>query len=210
LVDSGAQYKDGTTDVTRTVHLGTPTQYERECFTRVLQGHIALATAVFPNKTKGHCLDSFARQFLWQVGLDYLHGTGHGVGSFLNVHEGPSGISWRVYPNDPGMQAGMILSDEPGYYEDGKFGIRLESLVRVIPVETKHSMPSKSLFLTFEPVTVVPIQQKMIVADMLSKKELDWLNDYHQTCRDKVEPLLKRMGRETAVKWLRKETMPVG
>jgi Xaa-Pro aminopeptidase len=146
---------------------------------------IGLATAVFPNKTKGHCLDSLARQHLWQVGLDYLHGTGHGVGAFLNVHEGPSGISWRVYPNDPGLQAGMILSDEPGYYEDGNFGIRIETLVKVVEVKTKFTMPSKSTFLTFEPVTVVPIQAKMILAELMTQQELEWLNTYHQTCRDR-------------------------
>lgn len=185
LLDSGAQYRDGTTDVTRTIHLGTPTQHEKECFTRVLKGMIGLAMAVFPDKTKGHCVDSFARQYLWQVGLDYLHGTGHGVGSFLNVHEGPSGISWRVYPNDPGLQAGMILSDEPGYYEDGNFGIRIETLVKVVEAKTKFTMPSKSTFLTFEPVTVVPIQSKLIQADLMTKQEVEWLNGYHQTCRDR-------------------------
>ena len=185
LLDSGAQYKDGTTDVTRTVHYGTPTQHQKECFTRVLKGHIALASAVFPNKTKGHCVDSLARQYLWQVGLDYLHGTGHGVGSFLNVHEGPCGISWRVYPNDPGLQVGMILSDEPGYYEDGNFGIRIESLVKVVKMETKFSMASKNVFLSFEPVTVAPIQTKMILPELMTKQELDWLNNYHQLCRDR-------------------------
>jgi len=210
LIDSGAQYKDGTTDVTRTVHFGTPTDHEKECFTRVLKGHIALASAVFPNKTKGHCIDSLARQYLWQVGLDYLHGTGHGVGSFLNVHEGPCGISWRVYPNDPGLQVGMILSDEPGYYENGNFGIRIESLVKVVKMETKHKMPSKSVFLGFEPVTVTPIQKKMIVPELMTKQELDWLNNYHQLCRDRVGPILKATGRLETLEWLNKETMPIG
>jgi len=210
LIDSGAQYRDGTTDVTRTIHLGTPTSHEKECFTRVLKGMIGLATAVFPAKTKGHCIDSFARQFLWQVGLDYLHGTGHGVGAFLNVHEGPSGISWRVYPNDPGLQAGMILSDEPGYYEDGNFGIRIETLVKVVEAKTKFTMPSKSSFLTFEPVTVVPIQAKMIEADLMTKQEVEWLNSYHQTCRDRVGPILREMGRLEAMEWLIRETQPIG
>jgi len=210
LVDSGAQYRDGTTDVTRTVHYGAPSQHEKECFTRVLKGHIALASAVFPNKTKGHCVDSFARQHLWQVGLDYLHGTGHGVGAFLNVHEGPCGISWRVYPNDPGLQEGMILSDEPGYYEDGSFGIRIESLVRVVRAQTRHTMPSKSVFLTFEPVTVVPIQTKLILPDLMTRQEIDWLNNYHQLCRDRVGPILKEKGRKDALEWLNRETMPIG
>ena len=210
LIDSGAQYRDGTTDVTRTVHYGTPTDYEKECFTRVLKGMIGLACAVFPNKTKGHCIDSFARHHLWQVGLDYLHGTGHGVGAFLNVHEGPCGISWRVYPNDPGLQEGMVLSDEPGYYEDGKFGIRIETLVKVVKTETKYKMPSKSVFLTFEPIAVVPIQQKMIVPGLLTREEVEWLNNYHQVCRDRVGPILKGMGRTEALDWLYKETEPIG
>merc|ERR1712002_1006283 len=113
LVDSGGQYKDGTTDVTRTLHFGTPKTFERECFTRVLKGQIRIARAVFPTKTKGSYLDTLARVSLWEVGLDYSHGTGHGVGSFLNVHEGPMGISWRPYPDDPGLQVGMVLSNEP-------------------------------------------------------------------------------------------------
>ena len=117
--------------------------------------------------------------------MDYLHGTGHGVGHFLNVHEGPCGISWRVYPNDPGLQEGMILSDEPGYYEDGNFGIRIESLVKVVRAETKFSMPSKSVFLTFEPVTVAPIQTKMILPELMTSQELEWVNNYHQLCRDR-------------------------
>lgn len=136
LCDSGAQYKDGTTDVTRTLHFGTPSKFEKECFTRVLKGHITLASAVFPSLLKGERLDTLARKALWDVGLDYLHGTGHGVGMFLNVHEGPMGISYRPYPDDPGLMEGMILSNEPGYYEDGKFGIRIESLVLVKKAET--------------------------------------------------------------------------
>ena len=107
-------------------HRGPLSDHERECYTRVLKGHIRLATTVFPSKLKGNCLDSFARSSLWEVGLDYLHGTGHGVGSYLNVHEGPMGISWRPYPDDPGLVPNMILSNEPGYYETGKFGIRDE------------------------------------------------------------------------------------
>uniref|UniRef100_A0A8D3BTM3 X-prolyl aminopeptidase (aminopeptidase P) 1, soluble n=1 Tax=Scophthalmus maximus TaxID=52904 RepID=A0A8D3BTM3_SCOMX len=130
-------YSDGTTDVTRTVHFGTPSAYEKECFTFVLKGHIAVSAAVFPNGTKGHLLDSFARAALWESGLDYLHGTGHGVGCFLNVHEGPCGISYKTFADEP-LEAGMIVSDEPGYYEDGSFGIRLENVVLVIPAKPKR------------------------------------------------------------------------
>ncbi|XP_076316903.1 xaa-Pro aminopeptidase 1-like isoform X2 [Tachypleus tridentatus] len=137
LCDSGGQYRDGTTDITRTWHFGSPSQYEKECFTRVLKGHIALSSAVFPNRTKGQMLDTLARKALWEVGLDYLHGTGHGVGAYLNVHEGPSGISWRPNSDDPGLTEGMILSNEPGYYENGRFGIRIENVVLVKSCETK-------------------------------------------------------------------------
>ncbi|XP_015747248.1 PREDICTED: xaa-Pro aminopeptidase 1-like, partial [Acropora digitifera] len=135
LCDSGAQFKDGTTDVTRTWHFGSPTKWQRECFTRVLKGHIALARAVFPNKTTGHRLDTLARMALWDTGLDYLHGTGHGIGSFLNVHEGPQSISYRSRENEASLEAGMMVTDEPGYYEDGAFGIRIESVLLVKPIE---------------------------------------------------------------------------
>jgi Xaa-Pro aminopeptidase len=137
LCDSGAQYRDGTTDVTRTVHFGTPSNFEKECFTRVVKGHIALATSIFPQLLKGQMLDTCARKALWDVGLDYLHGTGHGVGMFLNVHEGPMGISYRPQPDDQGLVEGMILSNEPGFYEEDKFGIRIENLVLVKRADTK-------------------------------------------------------------------------
>uniref|UniRef100_A0A8B9BP53 Xaa-Pro aminopeptidase 1 n=1 Tax=Anser brachyrhynchus TaxID=132585 RepID=A0A8B9BP53_9AVES len=170
LLDSGAQYKDGTTDVTRTMHFGTPSAYEKECFTYVLKGHIAVSAAIFPNGTKGHLLDSFARSALWDCGLDYLHGTGHGVGSFLNVHEGPCGISYKTFADEP-LEAGMIVSDEPGYYEDGSFGIRIENVVLVIPAETKYNFKNRGS-LTFEPLTLVPIQTKMIDVSLLTQKEV--------------------------------------
>merc|ERR1712241_1041883 len=170
LVDSGGQYKDGTTDVTRTMHFGTPKTFEKECFTRVLKGQIRLGRTIFPAKLKGQCLDSLARLALWEVGLDYGHGTGHGVGSYLNVHEGPMGISWRPYPDDPGLQEGMILSNEPGYYMDNNFGIRIENLVRIVKAKTLYGAthsPSKE-FLTFENLTVVPIQVKLILPHLLT------------------------------------------
>ncbi|XP_021109124.1 xaa-Pro aminopeptidase 1 isoform X5 [Heterocephalus glaber] len=170
LIDSGAQYKDGTTDVTRTMHFGTPTAYEKECFTYVLKGHIAVSAAIFPTGTKGHLLDSFARSALWDSGLDYLHGTGHGVGSFLNVHEGPCGISYKTFSDEP-LEAGMVVTDEPGYYEDGTFGIRIENVVLVVPVKTKYNFSNRGS-LTFEPLTLVPIQTKMIDVDSLTDKEV--------------------------------------
>ncbi|XP_026292242.1 xaa-Pro aminopeptidase 1 [Frankliniella occidentalis] len=209
LCDSGAQFRDGTTDVTRTVHFGTPTEYEKECFTRVFKGQASLSSAVFPQKIKGHYLDTLARKYLWDVGLDYLHGTGHGIGSYLNVHEGPMGVSWRTYPDDPGLSEGMFLSNEPGYYEDGKFGIRLENIERVVPVETKYNLPIRK-FLTFETVTMVPIQTKMLVPGLLTEKEISYLNNYHMKVRELVGPLLKKMGHLEALEWLYRETEPIG
>uniref|UniRef100_U3JI13 Xaa-Pro aminopeptidase 1 n=1 Tax=Ficedula albicollis TaxID=59894 RepID=U3JI13_FICAL len=207
LLDSGAQYKDGTTDVTRTMHFGTPSAYEKECFTYVLKGHIAVSAAIFPNGTKGHLLDSFARSALWDCGLDYLHGTGHGVGSFLNVHEGPCGISYKTFADEP-LEAGMIVSDEPGYYEDGSFGIRIENVVLVIPAETKYNFKNRGS-LTFEPLTLVPIQTKMIDVNLLTEKECNWVNEYHQRCREVVGAELERQGRHEALRWLLRETEPL-
>nr|XP_009670644.1 PREDICTED: xaa-Pro aminopeptidase 1 isoform X2 [Struthio camelus australis] len=200
-------YKDGTTDVTRTMHFGTPSAYEKECFTYVLKGHIAVSAAIFPNGTKGHLLDSFARSALWDCGLDYLHGTGHGVGSFLNVHEGPCGISYKTFADEP-LEAGMIVSDEPGYYEDGSFGIRIENVVLVIPAETKYNFKNRGS-LTFEPLTLVPIQTKMIDVNLLTQKECNWVNDYHQKCREVIGAELERQGRHEALQWLVRETEPL-
>ena len=165
LCDSGAQFLDGTTDVTRTVHFGTPSQYQKECFTRVVKGHIGLARMVFPNKLSGQMLDTMARKPLWEIGLDYMHGTGHGVGMYLNVHEGPIGISFRASPEDQGITEGMFLSNEPGYYEDGQFGIRIESIVLSKKVSTKVSIDRNIIPLFFAPPFVhiaVVIRQLMI------------------------------------------------
>lgn len=205
LIDSGAQYLDGTTDVTRTVHFGTPSPKERECFTLVLKGHIQLAKAIFPRLVKGNSLDSFARQALWSRGLDYLHGTGHGVGMFLNVHEGPSSISPRGSPDDPGLEPGQILSNEPGYYEAGAFGIRIENLVVTRSTETKYNFSNRG-FLRLETITLVPIQLKMIDFSMLTKDEIDWLNEYHAICRDLVGAHLDKTGKSDVKQWLIKET----
>ncbi|XP_020843647.1 xaa-Pro aminopeptidase 1 isoform X2 [Phascolarctos cinereus] len=207
LIDSGAQYKDGTTDVTRTMHFGTPSAYEKECFTYVLKGHIAVSAAIFPTGTKGHLLDSFARSALWDSGLDYLHGTGHGVGSFLNVHEGPCGISYKTFSDEP-LEAGMIVTDEPGYYEDGSFGIRIENVVLVVSTKTKYNFNNRGS-LTFDPLTLVPIQTKMIDVDLLTQKECDWLNDYHKTCREVIGKELQKQGRQEALEWLIRETNPI-
>ncbi|XP_067656782.1 xaa-Pro aminopeptidase 1-like [Haliotis asinina] len=209
LCDSGAQYRDGTTDVTRTVHFGSPSKYEQECFTRVLKGHINLSRTVFPNEVKGHNLDTLARVALWEVGLDYLHGTGHGVGAFLNVHEGPCGISPRVSLSEIPLEEGMILSDEPGYYEDGNFGVRIESLVLVVKADTKYNFKKKG-FLTFEPITLVPIQTKLIDPSLLTEQEIDWLNEYHMRCREVVGAELKKQGKLKVLDWLIRETEQLG
>jgi len=179
LIDSGGQYVDGTTDITRTVPIGEPTDEMRDRFTRVLKGHIAIATAVFPKGTRGSQLDSFARRPLWEAGLDYAHGTGHGVGSFLAVHEGPQRISpvgSAQSGGDEPLQAGMIISNEPGYYKTGEYGIRIENLVLVVPREIEGE---EKEMLGFETLTFAPIDRRLIDAEMLDPEELVWLNCYH-------------------------------
>jgi len=209
LCDSGGQYLDGTTDVTRTIHFGNPSDHQKECFTRVLKGHIQLSMAKFPNGTNGHKLDILARKPLWDIGLDYMHGTGHGVGSFLNVHEGPIHIS-PSRSDDPPLQAGMFVTDEPGYYEDGCFGIRIENVLLVKLFELKHNFKGKG-FLGFEPVTLVPIQRKLILPSLLSADEIDWLNEYHATVMEKVgSHLLKQNGKQKVLDWLIRETQTLG
>ncbi|XP_052834495.1 xaa-Pro aminopeptidase 1 isoform X2 [Octopus bimaculoides] len=205
LCDSGSQYRCGTTDVTRTVHFGTPTVKEQECFTRVLKGHINLATTVFPEKLNGNRLDILARTSLWEVGLDYLHGTGHGVGAFLEVHEGPCTISMRLCKTNGPIEEGMILTDEPGYYEKEKYGFRIENALLVVKKETKYQFESTK-FLTFEPLTLVPIQKKMILTEMLTVEEKCWLDNYHQKCLDIIGPILLKEGKHEAYNWLKRET----
>ena len=190
LVDSGGQYVDGTTDITRTVPIGEPTDEMRDRFTRVLKGHIAVATALFPKGTRGSQLDSFARRPLWEAGLDYAHGTGHGVGSFLSVHEGPQRIA-AAWSNQPGgdepLQVGMILSNEPGYYKTGEYGIRIENLVLVVDKQVEGA---EKAMLGFDTLTHAPIERRLIVRDMLSPQELAWLNAYHADVAKKIGPSL--------------------
>ncbi|PFH45881.1 hypothetical protein AMATHDRAFT_70981 [Amanita thiersii Skay4041] len=200
LCDSGGQYLDGTTDVTRTWHFGTPTEQEKRAFTRVLQGHIAIDTAIFPNGTTGH--DSWARRPLWQDGLDYRHGTGHGVGHFLNVHEGPHGIGVRIAYNSAAMKAGMTLSNEPGYYADGQYGIRIENIVLVREAKTPNNFGDKG-YLGFEHVTLCPIHKKLVDVSLLTADEKKWLNEYHAETWEKVSPLLQNDQR--ALQWLKRE-----
>ena len=190
LIDSGGQYVDGTTDITRTVPIGEPTDEMRDRFTRVLKGHIAIATAVFPKGTRGSQLDSFARRPLWEAGLDYAHGTGHGVGSFLAVHEGPQRISpvgSSQSGGDEPLQAGMIISNEPGYYKTGEYGIRIENLVLVVPREIEGE---EKEMLGFETLTFAPIDRRLIDVEMLDHEEIAWLNCYHAHVLAKIAPQL--------------------
>jgi Xaa-Pro aminopeptidase len=205
LVDSGGQYEDGTTDITRTVVIGEPSAEMRDHFTRVLKGHIALATAVFPKGTRGSQLDSFARRPLWDAGLDYAHGTGHGVGSFLSVHEGPQRISPMGSSQSGGdepLQAGMILSNEPGYYKTGEYGIRIENLVQVVD---KVIPGAEKEMLGFETLTFAPIDRRLVARDMLAPAERDWLNAYHADVLAKIGAQLS--GDDRA--WLEAACAPV-
>jgi len=184
LLDSGGQYTDGTTDITRTVTFSEPTAEQRTAYTAVLQGHIALAQAKFPEGTIGGQLDALARQFLWQHGLNYLHGTGHGVGFFLNVHEPPQGFAPGLSTrSNTTLVPGMVTSNEPGYYKEGDFGIRIENLII-----TKHA--DEPGYLDFETITLFPIDTRLIDQHKMSPEQIDWLNDYHHEVEEKLRPHL--------------------
>ncbi|MFI5000313.1 MAG: aminopeptidase P family protein [Reyranellales bacterium] len=197
LVDSGGQYRDGTTDITRTVAIGTPTPEMRDRFTRVLKGHIALATARFPVGTSGSQLDALARYSLWQAGLDYDHGTGHGVGAYLSVHEGPHRISKMA--STVALQPGMIVSNEPGYYKTGAYGIRIENLVAVKEATIEGA---DRKYLEFETLTLAPIDLACIDATLLTDAEKAWLNAYHQRVRETIGPQVDEATRA----WLQEAT----
>ena len=201
LVDSGAQYLDGTTDVTRTVAIGPPTAEQRDRFTRVLRGHIALARARFPKGTTGSQLDVLARRPLWDAGLDYDHGTGHGVGSYLSVHEGPQRIS--KVASTVALRPGMIISNEPGYYKAGEYGIRIESLVVVVPVPGPPG--SEVTLYGFETLTLAPIDRTLVEPSLLTPAELAWLDAYHARVRAVITP---KVDGETAA-WLADATRPL-
>ena len=205
LVDSGGQYADGTTDITRTIAIGEPSAEMRRRFTQVLKGHIALATARFPKGTRGSQLDILARQYLWADGVDYAHGTGHGVGTYLAVHEGPQRIAkpagGQAGTEEP-LHAGMILSNEPGYYKAGHFGIRIENLVVVEPVRIEGAEED---MLGFETITFAPIARNLIVGAMLSPAEADWLDAYHAEVVEKLSPGMVAADRE----WLAAACAPI-
>jgi Xaa-Pro aminopeptidase len=200
LIDSGAQYEDGTTDITRTIIVGAPTPEMLDRFTRVLRGHIAIARAVFPDGTTGAQLDPFARQPLWKAGIDFDHGTGHGVGSYLSVHEGPARISKL---GNVALKRGMILSNEPGYYKTGAYGIRTENLVLV--TEAKAVPGAEKPLNTFETLTLAPIDLRLVSPTMLTTTENAWLNAYHARVRDTLFPLLDTQTQS----WLEQVTRPI-
>jgi Xaa-Pro aminopeptidase len=200
LIDSGAQYEDGTTDITRTVVCGAPSPEMLDRFTRVLRGHIAIARAVFPDGTAGAQLDPFARQHLWTAGLDFDHGTGHGVGSYLSVHEGPPRLSKL---GGTALKRGMILSNEPGYYKSGAYGIRIENLVLVTDAEPVPD--SEKALNAFETLTLAPIDLRLVSPTMLTAAENAWLNAYHARVREMLSPLLDAETRS----WLEHATCPI-
>lgn len=199
LVDSGGQYVYGTTDITRTVALGKPTDEQRHDFTLVMKGHIALSNVIFPEGTTGHQLDVLARQFLWKEGKAYYHGTGHGVGFFINCHEGPQNI--RLNENPTPMEPGMITSNEPGIYLEGRYGIRCENLV----VCEKSMKTEFGQFLKFEPMTLFPFDRSLFDLSMMTEEEIKWVNDYNMLCRERLTPFLN----EEEAAWLKAKTEPL-
>ena len=196
LIDSGAQYFDGTTDITRTIALGEPTEAMMKDFTRVLKGHISLAKCKFPQGTRGSQLDILARKALWDNGINYMHGTGHGIGHFLNVHEGPQSI--RMEENPVALQPGMVISNEPGVYRTDEYGIRIENLILV----REDSETEFGKFYSFETLTLCPIDRKLIITSQLSARERAWLNKYHQRVYEKLSPFLFEEEKE----WLKNKT----
>ncbi|MGH6856212.1 MAG: M24B family metallopeptidase, partial [Methylocella sp.] len=200
LIDSGGQYEDGTTDITRTLAVGKPTAEMRDRFTRVLKGHIAIARAVFPKGTTGAQIDALARVPLWRAGLDFDHGTGHGVGSYLSVHEGPQRISKL---GSAALEPGMILSNEPGFYHPGQFGIRIENLV---VVERREIAGSEREMLGFETLTLAPLALALIAPKLLDGEEIGWLNAYHARVWREISPLVEPGVR----RWLRGATRRIG
>ena len=199
LLDSGAQYIDGTTDITRTIPLGPLTEEEKTDYTLVLKGHLQLQNAHFPAGTCGTQLDILARIAMWKKGINYLHGTGHGVGHFLCVHEGPHQVRMNHVPTS--LEPGMILTDEPGIYKAGRHGIRIENTLLIVPArETEFGS-----FYRFEPLTLCPISKEAVIIDMMNDEELKWFNEYHQMVYNRLYPLLDPNGQE----WLKKATTPL-
>lgn len=198
LVDSGGQYLDGTTDITRTVHWGTPTAMQKEAFTRVLMGNIEISRTIFPSGTRGVNMEMLGRRALWELGLNYGHGTGHGVGNYFGVHEWPVGFQSNNIP----FRTGMFTSIEPGYYKENDFGIRIEDVVVIVPVHTKYGHN----YLTFDTVSLVPYDRKLIDTSLLSSEQIQWLNKYYETIRRLVGPELDQQGLREEKNWMLKHT----
>lgn len=201
LIDSGGQYWDGTTDITRTVSPGIPSEKQREDFTTCLKGHIALATIVFPEGTRGYSLDPLVRKPLWDRGINYGHGTGHGIGYFLSVHEGPMSI--RTEYNSEPIREGQIMSNEPGIYRENEYGIRIENVILC----KNYRKSEYGTYLCFETISLCPLDRKLIKVELLSQDEIIWINNYHATVFKKVSPLLENPG---VVQWLKQECAPIG
>ena len=199
LIDSGAQYQDGTTDITRTIALGPVTEEMKHVYTLVLKAHIQLELVKFPDGASGTQLDAVGRECMWREGFNFLHGTGHGVGSYLNVHEGPHQIRMEWMPAP--LRAGMTLTDEPGLYLAGKFGVRTENTVLI----TSYMETEFGKFLQIEPLTLCPIDTTPIDLSMLEAEEVKWLNDYHKVVCEKLSPLLD----DEEKKWLKNATKPI-
>ncbi|XP_024082650.1 xaa-Pro aminopeptidase ApepP-like [Cimex lectularius] len=211
LLEAGAHYQDGTTGIARMIHLGFPSEFQRECYTRVLKGLIYLSTSIFPPRVKGNVLDCLARKHLWTVGLDYGHATGHGLGCFLNMHEGPMGISWRPYPDDPGLAVNMFISNGPGFYnaaEDNMFGIRIMNILQVVPSEAPFKHQDKT-FLKFDTVSLCPIQIKMVLVELLTPSEIMFIDQYHSRVLEILGPILKHRGLFQVNEWLEAVTAPL-
>ncbi|KAM4665211.1 xaa-Pro aminopeptidase 2 [Discoglossus pictus] len=204
LVDSGGQYLDGTTDITRTVHWGKPTDFEKEAYTRVLMGNIDLTRLVFPPKTSGRSIESFARGPIWRAGLDYGHGTGHGIGNFFSVHEWPVGFQ----SSNIVLTKGMFTSIEPGYYHDGSFGIRIEDIALVVEAKTENTFGGEP-YLTFEAVTLVPYDRNLINTELMTDVQIDYVDQYYTKIRNTMGPELKKQNLQEEYDWLQKHTEPL-
>ncbi len=199
LIDSGAQYLDGTTDITRTIALGPITEEQRRVYTLVLKGHIQLELCKFPSGASGTQLDALARQAMWREGMNFMHGTGHGVGSYLNVHEGPHQIRMEYKPAP--LRAGMTVTDEPGLYLEGKFGVRIENTLLITP----YMKTAFGEFLQFESLTLAPIDTTPIIIEMLLPEERNWLNAYHEQVFQRLSPYLS----DKENNWLREATQAI-